>query len=145
MPEVVVLDMQKLMDESEVGKEASRTLEARFKAAQQEHRRMKEKAAQAQGDAKVTAEMEAQAYEAQALREIEDLRGRLRRALLVRAEPLVRATVEALGAKVVVDRTAIILADPTTDITYHVLSRVDAGGPLDPDAPAPADTTSSSA
>lgn len=126
----LVIDMRRLLDESETGRQAAAALEARFTAARQQYEGLKEQAKGAQGPAQRQLLEEAARFEAQALGEIEAARASLRASLLARAEPALRQIAEARGVRLVLERSAVVLFDDAADVTAEVIAAVDADGPL---------------
>lgn len=126
----LVIDMRRLLDESEAGRAAAATLEARFKDAQARHQGLRDQAKIAAGPAQKKLLEEASAFEATALADLGAARARLRDALLARANPILKRLCEERGTHLVLERSAVVLFDGAADVTAQVIEEVDAGGPL---------------
>jgi Skp family chaperone for outer membrane proteins len=129
----LVVDMQRLMDDSKVGQEAAKAVAARFDAAQGEYKKLLEKAAKAPaGKDKTAAEAKVREFDQQSIKAIKTAQDALRLALLKRAQPFVDDAMKATGAEAVLDRAAVLMCDPVVDITNQLIAKVDALGPLTP-------------
>lgn len=126
----LVVDMQRVLDESQVGKDAAAALEGQMKAAQEEFRKLGEKAKAATGADKTKAEQATTQFEAKALGDLDTRRRELREELVARARPIMAGLAMKEGAKLVLERSAVIIFDSNGDITNEVITKVDAAGPL---------------
>jgi Skp family chaperone for outer membrane proteins len=124
----LVVDMQKLLDGSDVGHAAAAQLEARFKASQAEHQKLKDAVAGAKD--KAAAQKKADEFEKKALADLAASRAALRGALLRRAQPIMEEAMKAANTTLVLERSAVIMFDLRSDITTQLIMRVDALGPL---------------
>ena len=102
-PFAVVVDMKAVLDRSRTGAEASRALESAW--------------------SKLSSQRDGS-------ERLETLRTQLRAALTQRAESAIRELATARGAKLVVERGAVLFAVPELDLTAGVIAAVDAQGPL---------------
>jgi len=128
--EFLIVDMQRVLDESQVGKDASVVLEAQMKAAQEEFKKLQDKHKSAKGDALKAAEAQAIQFEQKSIADLEARRKEMRDELVARARPIMSGLAMSQGAKLVLERTAVIIFDPNGDVTADVIARVDAQGPL---------------
>ncbi len=120
---VLVVDLNRVLDESREGRAAAQQLQQRFAALQAAVDKLGARGASSAGRARSTeAASELQSREGAA---IEDERGRLRAALLGRARPIIEAIARERGAAVVVDATAVIACAAAVDVTDEVLRRLD--------------------
>ena len=109
MPDILLLDVPSLLDSSKVGAEAAQSLEKIW----------------------IDAKGEPEAKQKAVLADLAKRRDGLRTALLSRAKPLVEELAKKKGAKVVLERGAVVWADLSVeDITAQVITRVDGLGPL---------------
>jgi Skp family chaperone for outer membrane proteins len=107
MTTILILDVAGLLDRSQVGSAAARSLEKAWREAQ--------------------GQPEAQRREL--LAQLEARRDGLRAKLLERARPVIAELAQKKGASLVVQRDAVVWSQGE-DITAQVISRVDAGGAL---------------
>ncbi len=128
----LVVDMQKLMDASQVGKDAATVLAARYEKLQKEHKALLAAVHTAAEWNRAELEAKARAFEEDALKTIRGEQDALRRALMRRAQPLVEEAMKQSGATLVLERGAVLVCDPAADITPQLIARVDQLGPLVP-------------
>lgn len=109
MPDILILDVPSLLDTSKVGAEAAKSLEKTW----------------------TEAKSKPEATQKQVLTELARRRDDLRTALLARARPLLGELAKKKGAKLVLEKGAVIWADPSVeDVTAQIIAKVDALGPL---------------
>lgn len=128
----LVLDMQRLMDESHVGKAAGAMLNARFAELAAQHKELTRKAALAAPKERAAVAQSAHDFEEGALKGLQKEQHALRLAMLERARPLVEAAMKAAKVTLVLDRASVLMCDPKADITLALMAQVDAQGPLAP-------------
>lgn len=126
----LVVDMQKLMDGSQVGQDAARLLAERYEKAQKEHRAMLAAVHKAPEWDREEALQKARTFEEDAIRGLRKQQDALRTALLRRAQPWVEEAMRQSGATLVLERGAVLVCDPQADITPQLIAKVDAQGPL---------------
>lgn len=109
MPDILLLDVPSLLDSSKVGAEAAKALEKVWL------------------DAKGQPEEQLKAV----LADLGRRRDGLRNALLDRARPLLQELAKKKGAKVVLEKGAVIWADASVeDVTKEIIAKVDGLGAL---------------
>ncbi|MBI5496685.1 MAG: OmpH family outer membrane protein [Deltaproteobacteria bacterium] len=126
----LVVDMPRLLDDSTVGRSAARSLQQKFKAAQAEHKKLQEKAAAAKGPEKKAAEAKVEAHEKEALQGIRDQQATLRATLLKRAQGHLEKLMKEKQVTLVLERGAVLMCEPGTDVTQLLMSKIDEDGPL---------------
>ncbi len=117
---VVVVNMQRLLDESDAGRAGAAQLQAMFDDKKAQHEALRSKGTSTAGKQK--AQEAAAAFQAEAITAIEQERARLRTSVLAAFESAIRAEMKARGAVVVVDSAAAVAFDAAADITDAVLS-----------------------
>ncbi len=108
MATVLVVDLTVLLDTSKVGVEATKALEKDWKAGEK-----------LEDNARV-----------ELLTKLQARRDGLRTALFNRARPLLADLAKEKKAELVLDRSAVLWAAQSEDVTAELIKRVDAGGPL---------------
>src|SRR4051812_37558157 len=109
MPDMLLLDVPSLLDSSKVGADAAKALETVWTDAKGEPEEKKK----------------------QVLADLGRRRDALRTALLDRARPLVQELAKKKGAKVVLEKGAVLWADKAVeDITPEIIAKVDGLGAL---------------
>ena len=109
MPDILLLDIPSLLDSSKVGSDAAQSLEKIWI------------------DAKGAPEAKQKAV----LADLAKRRDGLRTALLSRAKPLIAELAKKKGAKVVLEKGAVLWSDASVeDITAQLITKVDGLGPL---------------
>ena len=127
---ILVLDVARLLDTSEVGKKAAADLAKRFETAKKQRQALKAKVDGAEGPAREEALRELNAFEAKEARALEEARAGLRHALLARAQPHVIRLLKERGASVVLRAEELVVFKRDLDITAHVIEAVDKEGSL---------------
>lgn len=127
----LVIDMRRVLDESEVGRTAAADLEARFKDAQARYQQLRDQAKGAPVQAQKKLLEEASQFEQAALGDLAAMRARLRDALLARANPILKRLCEERGTHLVLERSAVVLFDGAADVTGEVIREIDERGPLE--------------
>jgi Skp family chaperone for outer membrane proteins len=127
---ILVLDVARLLDASEVGKQAAADLAKRFETAKKQRQALKAKVDKAEGPAREEAQRELNAFEAKEARALEEARAGLRHALLARAQPHVIRLLKERGASVVLRAEELVVFKRDLDITAHVIAAVDKEGAL---------------
>ena len=109
MPDMLLLDVPSLLDSSKVGAEAAQSLEKIW----------------------IDAKGEPEGKQKLVLADLAKRRDALRTALIARAKPVIQELAKKHGAKVVLEKGAVLWADASVeDITAQVIARVDGLGPL---------------
>ena len=126
----LVVDIARVLEESQTGKAASASLRAIYEAAEA-------KAAKAKSQANGLPEMiqkpllkEAQEALDDGARDVEQGRSTLREQLLTRAKSVVDSLAKERGVELVLARPVALVFDPAKDVTDEVIAAVDAMGPL---------------
>jgi Skp family chaperone for outer membrane proteins len=127
---ILVLDVARLLDASQVGQKAAAELAKRFEVAKKQRKALKAKAEAAEGAAREDAEHELSAFEAKEIRALEEARGGLRHQLLARAQPHVIRLLKERGADVVLRAEELVVFKRDLDITDLVIEAVDKEGAL---------------
>lgn len=103
---VLIVDINRVLEESEVGRTATEVLEAKWKKGSKGPRAETLK------------------------RDLEKQRAGLREKLLARVRPALAALVKERGAQVVLPAHSVVAHAAEVDVTEAVIAAVDAGGPL---------------
>lgn len=127
----LVIDVEALLDKSEVGKAAAAMLEQRTTEAQTKIDGLRKQASNAKGMMQKQLTDEAKALADSARQGLSDARFTLRNAVLGRAEAEIRRIADERGIKLVLERRMVVLFDEDADITGAVIEAIDAAGPLE--------------
>ncbi|MCK5691085.1 OmpH family outer membrane protein [Myxococcota bacterium] len=128
----LILDMSAVLEQSQVGKDASDLLSERLKEAAKAQKEIRARAAGIPMEsAKRKIEEDARAYQQEALQALDKARLVLRTALLNRVRKIVGKIAQERNAEMVIDASALLLFDSKNDITPEVIKAVDALGPLE--------------
>ncbi|MCA9549628.1 MAG: OmpH family outer membrane protein [Myxococcales bacterium] len=127
MERYLVVDMDRVLNESSHGKTALASLSGLLKRAEAERsslneaakKAVTEKARRMAGDALAE-------HSARTRRDFEKRQGALRDALVGLASKVVAQLAKEMGASLVIERRAALVFDPTADVTDEVIRRVDA-------------------
>ncbi len=124
MPAVLVVDLNRVLDESALGKGGAAALAARYATLKEQHDKLQQKGASEKG--KAAAAAAAAEFERGAQQELERERARLREDVLARTRPIVAALLTEKKAEVVVDAAAVLASVAGVDVTDVVVARLDA-------------------
>lgn len=119
---VVVVDVKRLLEESPLGLEKQETLRARYEDAKRAYEKLLEKGTTTQGQRR--AQEAAEAFQNDAIAELEAVRAAFRTEVLAVAAPAIEAIRAAHQATVVVDRALTLAVGPGADVTDEVLNRL---------------------
>lgn len=124
MPAVLVIDLNRVLDESAAGKRGAAALSARYAALKEQHDKLQQKGASERG--KAAAAAAAAEFERNAQQELEGERARLRDEVLAKLRPIVAALLSEQKAEVVVDAAAVLASVGGVDVTDKAIARLDA-------------------
>lgn len=126
----LVLDVNRLLDDSKVGNAAAGKLAGNFEAAKKRRQVLTKRLEAAKGSGQAKAEEELRTFDAEETRLLEKARADLRTALLMRAQPHVIRLLKARGAGAVVRAEELVVFKRELDITAEVMAAVDNEGDL---------------
>lgn len=126
----IVVDMRALLDDSGVGREASRILETRWNEAAAKARKMHDQARAAPPATQPVLTEAAVKFERETEQALEDSRNGLRRQVLARAQEHIREAATQRNVTTVLDRGSVVLCAREEDVTPEVIAKIDAMGPL---------------
>ena len=109
---MLIVDLARVLDESNFGKAAAKMLKAQFEAARKKRRTIKES--------------DYAAFDREATIAIEKERARFRQELLQKAQPIIVQIQKSRGADCVLHADALLSYSPAVDITDEVLRLLDA-------------------
>ena len=112
---ILVLDMRRILDDSNAGRAAAQQLQARVLAAR----------AEVEAAAKAGKLDDARALEAKLGSTLDALRNELRDQVSARAQPIVQRLTRERQAQMVLERSAVLACDPALDITDIVMAEID--------------------
>lgn len=124
--DLLVVDVKRLLDESTAGKQAARQVEEAFQKASMELEKLKVRARVTKGPPHQQALEDAQDFEAQSIRTIEMQRAQLREELLLRIRPVLLQVMKEQGARLILERNAVLMFEDELDVTHLVLAQLDA-------------------
>jgi Skp family chaperone for outer membrane proteins len=110
---VIVVDLARVLDESALGKQGASALQAKFDDARARYEKLLPK------NKSMAAELQAEA-----IRDIEQERMRLREEVLAKVRPIVAALMSERRALLVVDAAACLAIAEGVDVTAEVLRRM---------------------
>ena len=117
----LVVDMERILDESVAGRGASEDLSKRWEMAQREFQELLERAgAGDQEAAKRAAELEASVPA-----ELEERRESLQRQLLDRLKPIIASVASESGSPLILRADQTLAYDPTKEITDRIMEALD--------------------
>lgn len=128
----LVVDMMQVLDESALGKSGADALKQQYDDARERFDALREQAKAAVGPARQTLTEETQAYESEALAELDAKREALRDELLEAARAHVEALRAERKAELVLDARAVVLCADAIDITREVIARLNDAGETEP-------------
>lgn len=126
----LVVDLTRVLDESEPGKAALESLRALLRRAEQEGEALKGDLQKA-GDraARRDAERALLEHRRAVRRELDRRKGALRKALVDLARKVAKDVAAERGVELVLDAAAVVSAPTERDVTDEVIARVDAARP----------------
>jgi Skp family chaperone for outer membrane proteins len=113
MSDVVVLDVNRLLDECAAGKAGAKALQSEYKKLKKQREKLPE-------DRRAS-------FDARAFNTLEKERAQLRADVLAKARPVVQRLMSERGAKVVLRAEQALAFDGSVDITAEVIAAVDKG------------------
>ena len=122
----LVVDLNRVLDDSSIGRAAARQLQQRFDAARAAVEKLASRGSSPHGRARsgdAAAELEASERAG-----LEAERSRLRAEVLARVRPIIEAVAKDRSADVVLDAAAVIACVSAVDVTDEVLRRLDDQG-----------------
>jgi len=122
----VVVDLARVLDQSEAGRRASAELTRDFTSAREHLEGLRAQAKVQKGALQKSATDELQRSEREAMSSLDDKKAALRKKLLDDARPIVDALMREKGATLVLDAAAVVLAPAASDVTDEVIARLDA-------------------
>jgi Skp family chaperone for outer membrane proteins len=121
-PGVLVVDVDRVLDESGAGRSGAQALQARFDEARAAWTKLRERGSSPQGQKQ--AEEAARAFEAEALAGLEAERAVLRAQVMAALRPVAQAVLRERGGAVVVDARACLAVVDGIDVTDEVVRRL---------------------
>jgi Skp family chaperone for outer membrane proteins len=122
MTTIFVVDLGRILDESQKGQEGAAELNQLFEEARAAHAKKGEEAEKLEGLHKAEAQAERARMEADALNTIETKRSQMRKALLAEAHKIIERVAKKKGADLVVEKAfAPYVGEAITDITDTVI------------------------
>jgi len=119
---VLVVDLNRVLDESAPGKRGAVALQARFDEMRAQHEKLKARGTTEKG--KREADVAASAFERDATLQLEAERARLRTDVLAVCRPLIATLMAEKKADVVVDAAAVLAVATAVDVTDALLKRL---------------------
>ena len=122
MAAVLVVDLNRVLDESAPGKRGAAALQARFDEARAQHEKLRARGTTEKG--KREADAAAAVFERNAGKALDDERAKLRTELLTAARPVIAALMQEKKADIVVDAFAVLAVANAADVTDEVIKRL---------------------
>jgi Skp family chaperone for outer membrane proteins len=119
---ILVVDLDRVLDESAPGRAGARSLQARFDEARAKYEALAARGSSTKG--RQQAAETAAAWEREALKELEVERARLRQQVLDAARPALAALVVEKKARIVLDARACLVVADGVDVTAEVIRRL---------------------
>lgn len=122
MAAVLVVDLNRVLDESAPGRRGAALLQTRFDEARAQYDKLRARGTSEKG--KREADAAAAAFERNAGKSLDDERAKLRGELLTAARPIIAALMQEKKADLVVDAIAVLAVANALDVTDEVIKRL---------------------
>ncbi len=127
MHSLALIDLARVLDESQKGQDAFQRLQKKLDVGQNKYEELKAQARTVSGAAQKVLSEELKAFDSESLGVLEQERLELRDELLDEVRIIIQALCEERGYEWVLDNNAVILGPTGSDITNDVIARLDAG------------------
>jgi Skp family chaperone for outer membrane proteins len=126
MHALALIDLARVLDESQKGQDAVQQLQTKLDAAQSKYEELKAQARDVAGAAQKALSEELKEFDSQSLEALEEERLTMRQELLEQVRMIIQTLSEERGYDWVLDNNAVILGPTGSDITNEVIDRLNA-------------------
>ena len=128
----LVLDMDAVLDRSQIGQQAAQQLQQRWNQISQKAKAMEKQAAQQEGTKRDKSMQVAQKWRQEKMDELELERRKIRLMVMEKAGQFARNLAQEHGISLVLRREMVLVHEPEADLTDRIIQMIDESGHLDP-------------